>query len=168
MRRLVQRLAVSLTVLMSLCVAAGCTNDNGATAASSAATTQEIEQLIADYRSARGLEGTNDFDRDAFLELVSDEFTETLHMYYEFGGVLRKTGTHSTPIDEFYTMSPWELEQDGVLVVAGDGPWFVSAVEVFFDTRQRYEGTATYVIVDNGGTLTIAEYHWIGVYGERA
>ena len=161
MRRLIRGLAVSLTVVLALCVAAGCADDT------SRATTAEIEQLITDYRRATGLEGTDPFDRDAFLSLVTDDFNETLHMYYEFGGVLRKTGTHSTPVEEFYTMSPWELQSDGDLVVAGDGPWFASAVQIYVDSRQRYEGTATYVIVDDGGTLKIADFHWIGVYGDR-
>ena len=164
MRSSFRGLAAGVAAVVALCASVGCTSDNEAAATSTA----EIGELIADYREARGLDGSEEFDRDGFLSLVTTEFNETLHMYYQFGGDLRMTGTHSTPVDEFYTMSPWELESDGDLVVAGDGPWFASAVEIFVDSRERYEGTATYVIVDEGGTLKIAEYHWIGVYGEGA
>ena len=84
-------------------------------------------------------------------------------MYNEFGGVVKQTGTLVTPADELYLPSPWQYQQDdGDLVVAGSGPWFVSAVENYVDSRQRYEGTATYVVVDEAGTLKVADVHWIG------
>lgn len=102
-------------------------------------------------------------DGEAFLGLVTEEFREIEHMYNEFGGVVKQTGVLVTPADEYYLPSPWQYQQgEGGLVVAGSGPWFVSAVENYVDSRQRYEGTATYVVVDEAGTLKVADVHWIG------
>jgi hypothetical protein len=58
----------------------------------------------------------------------------------------------------------FQIERFGEPIVAGDGPWFVTVGEVWIpDTFNRSEGTASYVIVDDGGTLRIAKYYWTGV-----
>lgn len=128
-----------------------------------AAPPPEIEELIVEYRTAIGGEGSASFDRDAFLAVVTEGFRVIEHMYQEFGGVVMQTGTLVMPADEYYVGAPGHYQQEEVsLVVAGSGPWFVSTSGDYADSRGRFEGIATFVVVEEGGTLKVADWYWIG------
>lgn len=59
--------------------------------------------------------------------------------------------------------STWQLARFGEPIVTGSGPWFVTVGETWTDPANRYDGTAGYVIVDDGGDPRISIYWWSGV-----
>ncbi len=54
----------------------------------------------------------------------------------------------------------WSNEQVGDSIVTGDGPWFVSVEEIWAETDYRYDGQASYTIVEVDGVLKIANRYW--------
>jgi hypothetical protein len=58
--------------------------------------------------------------------------------------------------------NPAVPEQVGDNLVVGDGPWVVSVNENWMETELRFDGTATYVIVEQDGTMKIASHYWTG------
>lgn len=57
------------------------------------------------------------------------------------------------------------FEHVGEPVIVGDGPWFVAVGENWSggNVRWNFNGTRTYGIIDQGGTLRIATSYWVGL-----
>lgn len=59
--------------------------------------------------------------------------------------------------------STFGVERSGDLLVAGDGPWTISARETWSDPSNLEEGTRIYVIIDDNGTPKLAGYYYVTV-----
>ena len=57
----------------------------------------------------------------------------------------------------------WTNERSGEVLITGSGPWFVSFNETWFEGNATYEGAANYLVVDDAGTLRIANHYWSGL-----
>lgn len=129
-----------------------------------ASVTAEIDQLLDDYISAVSAN-----DAPAYLAVVTDDFVVNDILYYQVGGTLVRSLSSETldlvATSLEFAVTEWQFELVGEPIVTGEGPWYVSLVENARNTTEenhRYVGVSTYVVVDDDGTLLVAEKTWIG------
>lgn len=127
----------------------------------------DVEQVFSDYLTAVEEEddvafraiATGDFvfleytytrgaDRQD-LEKASFDYTVTLDIE-GFAAAVRRGG--------------WQINHSGEPIIRGDGPWFVSVEESWVRGSNHYDGVASYIIVDEGGSPKIANHYWTGLY----
>jgi hypothetical protein len=114
---------------------------------SETAATAEIEQLLDDYNAA-----WNDADPDAYLALLTDDYTNETAQYGVFTGP--ELAADFDPVLN-------RLEQISEYTMIGTGPWFVTVASHHDSTPPRFEGAdsvSVIKIVEENGTLKIA-YH---------
>lgn len=119
----------------------------------------EVEQVIDDVTTAWVTA-----DEDLFRSIATEEFFYNEDFYS--AGQVTPDFTASGPLFSMANAidgSTWEVERFGDMIVAGDGPWVVTVGEVWFDYANRWDGVATYLLVDEGGTLKVDKYDWVGV-----
>jgi hypothetical protein len=159
-RGTMKRRSVATLVLLVLVLAA-CSSDPVATTSETVSGNAEVEQVLADYRAA-----WTEADADAFLDVVTDDFTIAESVYLQIGDEFDitsfKTGRDATATK--IEGNAWQIEHVGEPLTVGEGPWFVSIGENWTGGNDRwvYNGTGTYGIIDQGGTLKIATVHWSG------
>ena len=149
------------TLALMVLILGACSSDSTDTTVAGTSGNAEVEQVLADYRAA-----WTEADADAFLDVVTDDFTIAESVYLQIGDDFDitsfETGRDATAakIED----NVWEIEHVGEPVMVGDGPWFVSIGENWTGGNARwvYNGTGTYGIIDQGGTLKIATVHWTG------
>ncbi len=132
---------------------------------STTAMSDEIAQVIDDYLNAIMAR-----DEAAFREVVTEDYLLSEHVFI--------TGPDGTVLDDNVSGAAmhvvrltftfeWEVEQPGEALVTGENPWMVSVRENWVKPRgfltDHRDGIATYVIVDEGGTLKIADHYWSGI-----
>lgn len=126
---------------------------------SSPAVPADVDQLLNDFGTA-----WKTADSDLFRSIATEDFFYNEDFYspgavapdFSVGGPLFSM---ANGIDS----STFQVERFGEVIVTGDGPWVVSVGETWLDYANRWDGTATYLILDDGGTLKIDEYDWVGV-----
>jgi uncharacterized protein (DUF2164 family) len=124
----------------------------------------EITQLIDDY-----LRAWEELDKEALQAAVTLDFV--INEYYYEDATTRVfmiehivddlEGALNTGLNP---ARQWQTEQVGEPIITGDGPWFVSVRENWILEKSRGDGMATYVIVEDGGTLKIANHYWAGLH----
>ena len=147
-----------VTLLLMLFLIAGCSSDDGA--ADEPARSDEIEALIEGY-----LASWETKDEQALRSSVTDDFV--LHEYIyraETGDLFVVIDDDADGIVNTGWGYDWENEIIGDSVVSGNGPWLVRHRESWQQQATRYDGIATYDVVDDGGTLKIARHSWAGFY----
>jgi hypothetical protein len=157
-------LTITVVVLVLAAVGLGSWIIYDATTDREASVTAEIDQLLDDYISAVS---TN--DAPAYLAVVTDDFVVNDILYYQVGGTFVR-GLSSETLDLLVpsmeaAVTEWQFELVGDPIVTGEGPWYVSLVENARNTTEenhRYVGVSTYVVVDDDGTLLVAEKTWVG------
>ncbi len=118
----------------------------------------EVTQLLDDFATAY-----EEKDVDLMQAIITDDFWLS-EDFYRLGDVTLDSTVAGPFSPLMLTRSSYSVERFGEPIVAGDGPWFVTVGEVWIpDIFNRRYGTASYVIVDDGGTLKIAKYNWAGV-----
>lgn len=111
----------------------------------------EIEQLLSDYRSAVGENVGESLDPEASRAVTTDDFVLHEYTYRQFGDQF-DAWYEPHPVHAVQGNLNWQWDPMQAPVIAGEGPWFLSVVENVTGTENRLVGTATYVIVDEGGT----------------
>jgi hypothetical protein len=119
-----------------------------------------IDQMLDDF-----LASAYKYDEDAFAALITDDFV---------GYRIDRSGTIETYERVFPSTVYWP-ERLGDPIVIGEGPWVVSqAVEVDWQVDRPgpapfrpVQGVFTWTIVDDGGTLRIANVVEVMVDSER-
>jgi hypothetical protein len=169
---IVRRYLVLVVVL--LVVSACGSSDSGSTSTEAAPSTSapaggeempvEIEQLLDDY-----LRAWEEKDEAAIRAATTNDFVITEYIYEESdvaGTTAVELYEHiSDDIDGVVRQGfryDWENEQVGQALVTGDGPWVVSVEENWIYYNRHYDGTANYVIVEEDGSLKIANHYWSG------
>ena len=124
----------------------------GAFSGSETAPTDEIDQLMDDYMDA-----WNDYDGDAFLQVVSDDYV------LQTEGDLTGAAAQATYIDQLGTYN-WQVTPVGDRMMAGDGPWYVTQVNVLESSiyAGEVEGITVLTIVDEDGVLRVAGHTYFG------
>jgi hypothetical protein len=119
-----------------------------------------VAQLLDDFATAHA-----ENDADLMQAIITDDYVSTVDFYRP--GEVTADFTAVGPFSATTTgRLTYRIERFGEPIVAGNGPWFVTVGEVWIpDSFNRDDGTATYVVVDDGGTLKIAKYFWAGVKG---
>jgi len=151
-------LKITVAVLAVVALGLGAVVAYNAVSGDDSAAPAEVTQLLDDFATAYA-----DNDVDLMQAIITDDFWLTEDFYRQ--GDVTVDSTAAGPFSPgLLSRSTYHVERYGEPIVAGDGPWFVSVGEVWIpDIFNRREGTATYVIVDDGGTLKIAKYYWAGV-----
>lgn len=157
-------LTIAVVVLATALVGLGAWVVFDQTGRSETAVPAEIAQLLDDYETA-----FNTYDGDAFRALVTDDFVVHDDIYYTVGSELlmvsgserldEAAGHLESGASELYE---WQIELVGEPIVAGDGPWYVSQVEHASGEGHEFVGMSTYVVVDQDGTLKVADKNWVG------
>ena len=120
---------------------------------------EEAAQVLDDYRNA----WVNQ-DVDAFWASITDDFFAREYPYWPGRQILFKEFlSEPGPSDiarEIEFRAPRELIEVRDVIVWGDGPWIVTAHEVWnrqwTGIRSRWEGNVTRVIVERDGSMKIA------------
>ena len=117
----------------------------------------EAERVLEDFEAAAESE-----DADLFRSIITDDyfFAEDFYMPDGTDPDFSAAGPFSVSRIEWST---YQVERFGDAIVAGDGPWMVSIGEIWTDEFNRWDGTATYVLVDDAGQIKVNSYDWIGV-----
>ena len=141
--------AVVVAVVMATGVAGCDDGDDASTALSS-----EVQELIDEYTQT-----WNDNDGDAFLALVTDD--------YRFVSLVDDQDAEATAADISADQIFWTVSQVGDGVMTGDGPYYGSIVNEFAgpEDDDRFTGISTFVVVDDGGVLKIAQHAYTGQFG---
>ena len=116
------------------------------------AVSDDVAQLWDDYTDA-----WNNYDGDAFLALVTPDYT----FVTEQGST--SAATEATYIDRLGAYD-WHATSIGERVMAGDGPWYVSQVNLVEASNwsDPVEGISVLTIVDDGGVLRVANHTFFG------
>ena len=124
----------------------------GAFSESETAPTDAVDQLMDDYTDA-----WNNYDGDAFLQVVTDDYV------LRSEGDLTGPATQATHIDRLGTYD-WQVTPVGDRMMAGDGPWYVTQVNVLESSiyAGEVEGITVLTIVDDDGVLRVAEHTFFG------
>lgn len=150
------------TLVFFVLVLAACSSDPVTTTVAAVSENAEVEQVLSDYRAA-WLAG----DPDAFLAVVTDDFTITESIYLQIGDEydITATSTREEATAERIEGKAWQVEHVGEPLIVGEGPWIASVAENWTGGNALwvYNGTGTYGIVDEGGTLRIASVQWTGL-----
>ena len=126
--------AVSLALI-------GCSDDNDN------AVSSDVQEVLDAYSASY-----NEADADAFLAVVTDDFT----FRSEFDEL--DAAGQAAAIDELGAVG-WSTEQTGDGIMVGEGPWYVSyPTTIDDDMRNPIEGISTVIVVDDSGTLKVAEH----------
>ena len=121
--------------------------------------TSDPERAINQYNTA-----WEENDPDALMAVVTDDFVEEYHYYTQSDDQV-VTGEDSWDADtaaRYAESSDYQIDLHGDAIVVGDGPWFVSVDESQEGAGTEYEGTASYVVIDDGGTLKLVSKSWVG------
>ncbi len=116
------------------------------------ALSDDVAQVWDDYMDA-----WNNYDGDAYLELTTDDYT-----------FVTETGTNTAASQASYIdrlgAYDWQVTPVGEPTMAGDGPWFVSQVNLVDDNTmtEPVEGISVLTIVDDGGVLRVANHTFFG------
>jgi hypothetical protein len=125
-----------------------------------------VEALIEDYLTAwenhdeQAIRAvvTNEYVLNEYLYIAGTDLADpekvklSYHVADDIDGVVRVGFTYD-----------WQNELVGEPIVSGDGPWLVSYQENWFEGGTSHlDGMATYVVVDDSGTLKIANHYWTG------
>ena len=126
---------------------------------STGTSTSGAQQVIEVYNEAWARN-----DRDALLAVVTDDFLEEYRRYAPGDQVIAGTASfgafEAARNAQYYD---YVIEVTGDAIVVGDGPWFVSVAEAQYGEGDFYDGIATYVVVDEDGTLKLASKSWSGL-----
>ncbi len=141
--------AVVVAVLMATGTAGCDDGDERSTALSS-----EVQELVDAYTQT-----WNDDDGDAFLALVTDD--------YRFVSLLGDQDAEATAADISSPQASSTIGQVGDGIMTGDGPYYGSIVNEFVgpEDDDRWTGISTFVVVDDGGVLKIAQHAYTGQFG---
>jgi hypothetical protein len=122
----------------------------------------DVQQVIDDYLRAWE-------ERDeAAIRATTDDFVINEYIYREDADT-GEIALYEHIVDDIdgvvmrgfnYT---WENAQYGQPLVVGDGPWVVTVEENWVYTMQHYDGLAHYIVVDEEGTLKVANHYWAGL-----
>lgn len=119
----------------------------------------EIAEVIADFEYSIV---TNDA---ATMEAVLTEDFFSSEYYFAQGAdsmYLDESKDRANFIDDTTYAPGWRLETMDDSIVVGDGPWYVSVHQAWIiEDLARWEGLATYTVVDQGGTKKIAHYQFV-------
>lgn len=128
-----------------------------------------IESLFGEY-----LRAWEEHDAEGFRAVVTNDFVINEYYYQVAGDRVFMTEHIDEDLDGVVNVGlnasrQWRPEQTGEPLIVGDGPWFVSIEEDWvletYNGRPndlRGDGTSTYVVIDEGGTLKIANQFWAG------
>ena len=121
--------------------------------------TSDPERAVDQYNTA-----WEENDPEALLAVVTDDFVEEYQYYSQPDDqvVTSEDSWDASRAASYAEFSDYQIEVSGDAIVVGDGPWFVSVNESQAGDGSEYEGTATYVVVDDGGTLRLASKSWTG------
>jgi hypothetical protein len=111
----------------------------------------DVAQVWDDYTDA-----WSNYDGDAFLELTTDDYTFVSEM-----------GTAGPASQAAFINGSgrydWRVTRVGEPTMAGDGPWFVSQVNLIEDDRSGpVEGISVLTIVDDDGVLRVSNHTFYG------
>lgn len=116
------------------------------------ALSDDVAQVWNDYTDA-----WNNYDSDAFLAVVTSDYT-----------FVSEQGTSTAAAEARYIANlgtyDWHVTPVGEPTMAGDGPWYVSQVNLVDDTTfgDPVEGVSVLTIVDDGGVLRVANHTFFG------
>jgi hypothetical protein len=119
---------------------------------SETAVSADVAEVMDDY-----LDAWNNYDGDAFLEVTTSDFT-----------FVTEQGATGAAVQANYINQlgnwDWHATPIGERVMAGDGPWYVSQVNLVEDTTTAgpVEGISVLTIVDDGGVLRVANHTFFG------
>jgi hypothetical protein len=121
--------------------------------------TSDPERAVNQYNTA-----WEENDPEALLAVVTDDFVEEFRYYSQPDDqvVMSEESWDARSSARYAEFGDYQIEVSGDAIVVGDGPWFVSVNESQLGEGTSYEGTATYVVVDDGGTLKLASKSWTG------
>ena len=125
-------------------------------------TNAEITRLLDDYTAALGPGETDAWNPGAFQGLVTDDFAVEERYYRQFGDTLARHDD-VLALDEISVSSTWQLREASDSLVTGDGPWVAARVDNWGDSKSDGWGIGVFVIVDDNGTLKVAEKYWVGI-----
>ncbi len=122
-----------------------------------------VEELVEEYVAAME---ASDYER--LRSLVSPGFRRAFYQGDKDGSPWRDVWRIEAY--EFWEepkapLVDWEIERVGDPTVLGDGPWFVSEVQLWKHAAVgiEYEAISTVVVVEDGaGGLWVDEVHWAG------
>jgi hypothetical protein len=151
-----------LSLVLILIVGACSTSEDDADAGASSASTMPppdgLSELIDDY-----LVSWETKDEPALRAAVTDDFV--VHEYF----YMADTGKRYEVIDDDadgIVSEGWEYDWQNAIVgesvVTGNGPWTVRHRELWQQAGERFDGIATFTVVDVDGTLMIARHSWAG------
>ncbi len=116
------------------------------------APSDDVAQLWDDYSDA-----WNSYDGDAFLELVTPDYT-----FVSERGTTTATD-QASEIDRLGAFG-WSVTPVGERLMAGDGPWYVTQVNLVENSTGSgpVEGISVLTIVDDGGVLRVSNHTFFG------
>lgn len=124
-----------------------------------------IEELLDNY-----LRAWEEKDESAIRQATTEDFVINEYIYtareVDVGQEVSLFEHITDDIDGVVSVGmsfDWENEHLSDLLTTGEGPWVVSVEEHWTWATSKYEGTANYLIVDDGGTLKIANHYWAGI-----
>ena len=119
---------------------------------SETAPSDDVAQLWDDYTDA-----WNNSDGDAFLELTTPDYTFTS----ELGTAT--AASQASAINRFDAYG-WNVTPIGEPTMAGDGPWYVSQVNLveYSASAAPVEGISVLTIVDDDGVLRVSNHMFFG------
>ncbi|MDJ0664840.1 MAG: hypothetical protein QNJ75_09785 [Acidimicrobiia bacterium] len=163
-------LPIALVAMAALVVALGAWIAFGPT--NEASMPGDVEALINDYLAAWEAE-----DGEALEALVTNDYL-LKEVIYAAGRDIANPEKVSLTVNldrrlvairnAFETESErvdWRIELSGTPIVIGDGAWVVSVEETWTDApaNSQLTGIATYVVMDDDGTLKIDKHYWAGM-----
>ncbi len=150
----IRNLTITVIVLAIALLGLGAWMVYDYTTGSDTAVTGDIESLVDDYNAA-----WNNYDADAFLALVTDNYT------FEgpagtFSAEDQATGLTAL---RFYD---WNVEMTGDRIMVGDGPsYFVVQPNQVTSTVDDYDGISVFTIVNQDGVYLISHHMFMGNRG---
>ena len=115
------------------------------------APSDEVSQLWDDY-----IDAWNNYDGDAFLQLTTSDYTFVTE---------QGTATAAEQASEINLLGNygWHVTDVGEPLMAGDGPWYVTQVNLVENATSARgggstEGISVLTIVDDGGVLRVANH----------
>lgn len=119
-----------------------------------------VEELIEEYLAA-----WVDQDEQVVRALVTDGFVIN-EFIYSVGTEVKLSEHIADDIEGVVNIGfPYSYQNEllGEPVVVGESPlWLVSYEENWTRGTEHLDGVATYVVVDDNGTLKIANHYWAG------
>ena len=158
-------LLVAVVIMLAATVVSGCGGDSGSELPESA------QAVLDDYRAAFPSQ-----DVETFYASITDDWfireyyygTNTHTLWEDW--VVEGGGTPSAIANGIEFGDPVELIEVRDVVVSGDGPWIVTANEIWEEDkgsyRFRWDGNFTRVIVEDAGTMKIASVLFAGGIAE--